>query len=105
MGAMMLMAIRFKGIGAVALLSCFIAGCVGALTGSSVADNAAAVPILVNRINKSDRLPQGTTLKQRPNSSSPTEAVSPKRMPLGCDPAFSPVVDPALAHIFKRCMV
>jgi hypothetical protein len=33
------------------------------------------------------------------------ESVVPlKRVPVGCDPAFSPFADPALAHIYKRCM-
>jgi hypothetical protein len=89
-----------------AVLSCFIAGGVAEMTIPSVADNAQAVTIAVNRANKGDRLPQASLPHDHLNNSTSTEMAptSPKRVPLGCDPAFSPVVDPARAHIFKRCM-
>ena len=93
-------AIRIKENGVIALLACVIAGSIVVLTGSSAADNAQAVTISVNRTNKSDRLPQAVTLRLLPNNSSPI----PKRVLLGCDPAFRSVVDPPLAPVFKRCM-
>ncbi len=93
-------AIRVKENGVIALLACVIAGSIVVLTGSSAADNAQAVTISVNRTNKSDRLPQAVTLRLLPNNSSPI----PKRVLLGCDPAFRSVVDPPLAPVFKRCM-
>jgi hypothetical protein len=92
-------AIRVKENGVIALLACVIAGSIVVLTGSSAADNAQAVTISVNRTNKSDRLPQAVTLRLLPNNSS-----IPKRALLGCDLAFSSVVDPPLAPVFKRCM-
>jgi hypothetical protein len=100
------MPIRIEQIGAAALLSCFIGGGLCVLTGSSAADNAEAVTTeamttLVNRVNKSDRLLQASTLRSRPNTSSPSEMA--KRTPLGCDPAFSSIADPARAHIVSRC--
>jgi hypothetical protein len=61
--------------------------------------------VSVNRINKGDRLSQ-TAANHPPHSPPSTEAViQPKRVPLGCDPAFSPVADPAHGNIYKRCMV
>jgi hypothetical protein len=93
-------AIRIKENGVIALLACVIAGSIVVLTGSSAADNAQAMTISVNRTNKSDRLPQAVTLRLLPNNSSPI----PKRVLLGCDPAFRSVVDPPLAPVFKRCM-
>ncbi len=93
-------AIRIKENGVIALLACVIAGSIVVLTGSSAADNAQAVTISVNRTNNSDRLPQAVTLRLLPNNSSPI----PKRVLLGCDLAFSSVVDPPLAPVFKRCM-
>jgi len=93
-------AIRIKENGVIALLACGIAGSIVVLTGSSAADNAQAMTISVNRTNKSDRLPQAVTLRLLPNNSSPI----PKRVLLGCDLAFSSVVDPPLAPVFKRCM-
>ena len=94
-----------KGIGAAALLSCVIFGTVSALTASSSATDVKTVMILVDRTNKSDRLSPAATLRQDPNSSSSKDTVSPKRLPLGCDPEFSPVVDPERAQLFNRCMV
>ena len=94
------MPIRIEKIAAGMLLSCFIAGGLCALTALSAVDNAAAARTLVNRIHKSDRLLQ-STLRNTLNTSFPTEA---KRTPLGCDRAFSPIADPACAHIVKRCM-
>jgi hypothetical protein len=94
----------FKEIGAAALISCFVAGGIAAFTGSSVADDAKNVRILVNRTNKGDRLPQAASLRQPSSNLSPAKTALPKRTPLGCDPAFSPVADPERAHIFQRCL-
>ncbi len=89
---------------AVAILSCFIAGVVTEMTSPSVAgNNAEAVTISVNRAHKGDRLPQASLPPDYPTSTDMAPA-SPKQVPLGCDPVFSPVVDPASAHIFKRCI-
>lgn len=60
----------------------------------------------VNRTRKRDRLSEQPLAKQNPDVSPSTETApaSPKRIPLGCDPAFSSAADPARAHIFKRCL-
>jgi len=78
---------------------------VGEMSGPSISAPTVERSVSVNRVNKGDRLSQGPV--DRPSHNSPsTEAVIPlKRVPLGCDPAFSPVADPARANIYKRCMV
>ncbi len=95
-----------KQIGAVVFLSGFIVGGIAAFTVSSAADNAEGDTILVNRDNKGDRLPQSSVLSRHPNDhlGRATTPPSPERPPLGCDPAFSPIVAPGLAHIFNRCL-
>jgi hypothetical protein len=92
---------------AAAVLSSFIAGGVGAVTGPATTKNADSVTISVNRTYKGDRQPQAVLPHQHPNnaSSTPTSSAPPTRAPLGCDPAFSPIVEPARAAIYKRCMV
>jgi hypothetical protein len=64
----------------------------------------ATVSVSVNRVNKGDRLTQRSIDRPSHNSTSIEVVVPHKRVPLGCDPAFSPFADPALAHIYKRCM-
>ena len=89
-------------VGAVAL-SCFIAGGVAAMTAPILDESSKSRAILVNRNNKGDRLPQALIHRQRSTESNIVRPSS-TRAPLGCDPAFSSVADPAMAHIFKRCM-
>ncbi len=93
-------------IGAAVFLSWVIVGGIAAFTVSSAADNAEGVTILVNRNNKGDRLPQSSVLSRHldDHSGRATTPPSPERPPLGCDPAFSPIVAPGLAHIFNRCL-
>jgi hypothetical protein len=96
---------RLKDIAAASLLSCFIAGAFSALTSPVTADNAAVVSISVNRATKGDRLllPPIVQPTAQPNSIS-IERPMPARTPLGCEPAFSPYVDPARAHILAYCL-
>jgi hypothetical protein len=97
---------RLKDIAAASLLSCFIAGAFSVLTSSVTADNAAVVTISVNRATKADRLllPPIVQPTAQPNSISIERPMS-VRTPLGCEPAFSPFVDPARAHILAYCLV
>jgi hypothetical protein len=76
------------------------AGSVGGMNSSDTREDL----ISVNRVNKGDRLTRMSTDRSSQNSTSIEVVVPRKRVPLGCDPAFSPFVDPALAHIYKRCM-
>jgi hypothetical protein len=96
-----------KETAAAVVLSCFIAGGVGAMTSPAATERDDSIASSVDRTHKGNRLPQvGRSHRQPSNSSSTqTSPAAPKRTPLGCDPAFSPVVEPALAHIFKRCLV
>ena len=92
-------------IGAAAVAAVVVnAPAAGGVSVTSISAPTSDRLVSVNRANKGDRLSQVPT--ERPSHSSPsTEAVAPpKRVPLGCDPAFSPFADPALAHIYKRCM-
>jgi hypothetical protein len=76
-----------------------------ALTDRSAASGATATAtVTVDRTNKGDRLPQASPPKQSSSSVVPATSVSAKRVPIGCEPAFSPVADPAGAHIFLRCL-
>jgi len=52
---------------------------------------------------KGDRLPMASATKA--HASLPyTKPASAKRPPLGCDPMFSPIADPAHASLYGRCM-
>lgn len=61
---------------------------------------AQVLTIVVARAKKGDRL----ISRQHLSGSSYNGVPAPKTVPVGCDPVFSPVTDPAVAHIFKRCM-
>jgi hypothetical protein len=51
----------------------------------------------VNRFRKDNRLPMTRT----PGAGQSVQ----KKLPLGCDPAFSPVASPASKSVYGRCMV
>jgi hypothetical protein len=76
----------------------------GSVSGMRISTTSAKATVSVNRVNKGDRLIQTSTDRPSHNSTSIEVVVPHKRVPLGCDPAFSPFADPALAHIYKRCM-
>ena len=65
-----------------------------------------SVSVSVDRANKGDRLPYASRSKTHVNSPflATTPQVLPKRPPLGCDPAFSSVANPAQARIYRRCL-
>ena len=75
----------------------------GSVSRMRVSTTSAEATVSVNRVNKGDRLIQTPTDRPSHNSTSIEVVVPHKRVPLGCDPAFSPFADPALAHIYKRC--
>ena len=95
------MAGKLKGLVAAAAAVGLIAGAFPAAVSTPGAASTAQHAVSVNRTNKGDRLP--LTLKRTSNVSSPAVAVK-SRPPVGCDPAFSRVADPARAHIFGRCI-
>jgi hypothetical protein len=96
-----------KQASVVAALGCLIIGGVAAID-SPRADNEQSVLISVNRTNKGDRLPSvAKSAGHREGSSSATKlSAPPKGPPLGCDPLFSPIADPAKARLYyRRCAV
>ena len=93
---------RLKNLAAASLFSCFIAGGISALTSPVTADNAAVVTISVNRAIKGDRLPLPPAQPIQHNSIS--EKPIPRHTPPNCEPAFSPIAEPAQAHVLKYCL-
>jgi hypothetical protein len=92
------------------LLFCSIGACVAGATnapGAPAARSAQSEIADINRVNKGDRLTISLIQQAQQKISPPAETakVSLQRPPLGCDPAFSPVADPARAGIYKRCTV
>ena len=77
----------------------------GGVSGMNSSAPASDRLVSVNRINKGDRLPQAPAERLSHSSPSTEAVVPPKRVPLGCDPAFSPIADPARGSIYKRCLV
>jgi hypothetical protein len=99
-----------KEIIASVMLSSVITLCIGAMTRTEVSADPHAFTIAVNRTNKGDRLPHARTPGQVLSAPFNTETSGtakgfPMKPPFGCDPAFSPIAAPLLAHISKRCMV
>ena len=76
----------------------------GVSSGITTAATSSEGSVSVNRINKGDRLSPSSVDRLSRNSTSMESVVPLKRVPFGCDPAFSPFADPALANIYKRCM-
>lgn len=92
-----------RATAAAALVSCLIAGGFCAVAAASFAQNDKTIIVSVDRTNKGDRLPQSVRLTREPPSSSPTVSALRRKVPLGCDPAFSSAADPEHAGIFGRC--
>lgn len=89
---------KLKGVMAVAIAVGLIAGAFPAVVSTPGVARTAQLTVSVNRTNKGDRLPLKRT-------SAVSLAVGVKaHPPVGCDPAFSRVADPARAHIFGRCI-
>ena len=60
--------------------------------------------VLVNRAFKGDRLPGPSDINSAiSRGDPPQQAKPPRRVPVGCDSAFSPISAPELAHVFGRC--
>ena len=64
-------------------------------------------PVSVDRTLKSDRLPLVTPINKSHQLGSPAkpEQARFEKIPVGCDPAFSPISAPRLATFFRRCTV
>ena len=96
---------------AVAVLGCLIVAGIAAVDGTRASSSQTAL-VSVNRTNKGDRLTpaakSAALLRSRSaaNSSATKLSASPKGPPLGCDPLFSPIAEPAKARLYyRRCAV
>ncbi len=61
----------------------------------------------VNRELKGDRLPMHDALDPsawKTDFDSLARAQLPRKIPFGCEPAFSPVASPRLAYVYGRCL-
>jgi len=94
-----------KGISAACLLSALTAGVITTLTSPVTADKATVITISVNRAVKGDRqsLPPPITQPGQRDSIS-TGKPTPERALLGCERAFSSLVESKRAHILTHCM-
>ena len=100
--------LSIAGVLALASLAFFVVGFAPLLNAApfsqGISDRAPTVS--VNRFRKGDRLPLVDTRALPPGPQMPDglEIQSQGKVPLGCDPAFSPVTSPALANLYGRCM-
>jgi hypothetical protein len=108
--------VRFVGAGAIVSLAFFFASLdpflrAAPMTGTAVSDRTA--PVSVNRDRKGDRLPlfrssdnsgrTGTNHTILWDVRGLNGSQARERVPVGCDPAFSPVASPSLATVYGRC--
>lgn len=65
--------------------------------------------VFVDRTHKGDRLPVAKPANGADEFAapplSPVRTLPQRKIPAGCDPAFSPISSPQLAHVFRRCVV
>jgi hypothetical protein len=98
---------NLKQASVIAAVCCLIAGGLAALDAPR-AGNDQPVSISVNRAKKGDQLPSAALAAasvHRPSSATSLSA-APKGPPLGCDPLFSSITDPAKARLYyRRCAV
>jgi hypothetical protein len=94
-----------KQISAACLLSGLIAGAITVLTTESSVGNGPNYVVLVNRMNKANRLPltAGAQLPRDNSTSMPVLRMK-RRVPVGCERAFSTVADPVHANVVRRCL-
>ena len=100
---------RLKQASVIAVLGCVIVGGVAALDAPRAGnDQLASVSVVsVNRAEKGDQWPSATAAARLNGLSSRTKlSAPPKGPPLGCDPLFSSIADPAKARLYyRRCAV
>ena len=92
---------HFKTLIIAAGLVFMTAGALPPMTAPNGSGGEHAAMVSADRANKGDRLPYALSPKAHVNS--PLLTTTPKRFPLGCDPAFSSIADPTRAHIYERC--
>jgi len=60
--------------------------------------------VSVDRTLKGDRLPPSAPVDKTEMPVQRAQS-SREKIPVGCDPAFSPISSPQLANVFRRCAV
>lgn len=100
--------VRIGGALGVTVLGVFFLGLVPFIGSepSAGAGFAKTPAVSVNRELKGDRLPLPSDINSavsRVEPHSPAPYGAPREVPVGCDPAFSPVSAPRLAYYFGRC--
>ena len=100
-----------SALGVVALAAAFV-GVAPLLTNVPSAGSsglARTPPVSVDRTLKGDRLPSpNSAVLYIPDWQYEFGVLSPAKphaqIPLGCDPAFSPIFAPAASNVYRRCM-
>jgi hypothetical protein len=87
---------------AAVVLGSFAAATVGAMSAPRAA-NSTSVEVSVNRTNKADRL-ESVVAKAIPAAAPRQSNMATGRRPIGCEPAFSPLVEPGRKQFFGRCV-
>jgi hypothetical protein len=98
--------IRIAGAAGLIALSVFFVGLIPFLSvGPSVGAgfNARFPATLVNHAFKGDRLPLPSDVNSALTRNESQHRRGAKTIPEGCDPSFSPISTPQLAHVFGRC--
>jgi len=85
---------------AVAVLGCIML--LGTANAPGIAKNDQRAAAVTDVGRKSDRLPMTSHSSEAPSELMLSAA---RRPPLGCDPLFSPIADPAQARLYRRCAV
>jgi hypothetical protein len=100
-----LIGFNLKQIIAAVIISCTVASVLCAAMAANAAGVVGPGPS-VNRASKADRLPSNPALpvtKRTKTNSSETSPL-PVKIPVGCEPTFSPVVNPGLQSAARSCL-
>jgi len=93
-----------KGFSAACLVSALTAGLITALASPVTADKATGITVSVNRAAKGDRQPISPPKARSGRQDSISTGKRPlERAPRGCEPAFSPLVEPGRVHLLTHC--
>jgi hypothetical protein len=99
--------VRFAGALGVTSLALFFVGLIPFLSVEQTAGAGLTPTFSVNREYKGDRLPLPSDINSavsRNDVRSQRRLQMPAAIPVGCDPAFSPVSAPRMAYFYGRCM-
>jgi hypothetical protein len=90
---------------AAVLLALFAASFIAFPSFPSAATFISGLPPTVNRVLKGDRLPLIGRAMQMQELEAPAQPALARKVPLGCEGAFSSISAPRLANVFRRCVV